>query len=367
MQQVEQTKPTSWRDVLKIHPAADLFPLLGSDELKALGEDIKANGLKSPIVVWCKGECPTTRRGRQEPRKTTAEDIFLLDGRNRLDAMETVGLRVEVSGNGFTIDVWKTVVCEEDEDPQGFPASESAEEYIPLKKGDEYEDEAFDVTPTILFEKEDGKVVCDPYALADSLNLHRRHLTAEQRRERIEKALRANPERSDRSIAKEVGQDHKTIAAKREGMEARGEIPHVEKRTDTKGRQQPATKPPTTKLQQPAAPDPEPPRPPVNEPKVAATIRNPASLAELTPMFLEQLAEFEKWYRSLTALQQSNVTDIIDSLDECETYQREILTKSEEMENRQTIVAVYDAIEDLSSTELRYVQDVVCPIYLKDE
>ena len=37
-------KPKSWRDVIKIHPAADLFPMMSPDELKALGEDIKRNG-----------------------------------------------------------------------------------------------------------------------------------------------------------------------------------------------------------------------------------------------------------------------------------------------------------------------------------
>ena len=56
--------------------------------------------------------------------------------------------------------MYKTFVCEEDDDPQDYPLSEGAE-YTPLKKGDEYEDDAFDVQPTILFEKEDGKVVCD--------------------------------------------------------------------------------------------------------------------------------------------------------------------------------------------------------------
>jgi len=41
-----------WRDVLQIHPAAELFPLMTPDELHALGEDIKKNGLTSPIVLW---------------------------------------------------------------------------------------------------------------------------------------------------------------------------------------------------------------------------------------------------------------------------------------------------------------------------
>ena len=30
----------TWRDMLEVHPAADLFPMMAPDELKALGEDI---------------------------------------------------------------------------------------------------------------------------------------------------------------------------------------------------------------------------------------------------------------------------------------------------------------------------------------
>jgi hypothetical protein len=71
----ENTK--SWRDVIKVHAAADMFPLLGADELRALGEDIKKNGCKVPIALWT--EAPGSEK-------------FLLDGRNRLDAMEAVGL-----------------------------------------------------------------------------------------------------------------------------------------------------------------------------------------------------------------------------------------------------------------------------------
>jgi hypothetical protein len=62
----------SWRDHLKIHPAADLFPLMPPEELQALADDIKANGIRVP------------------PESYIDEDgkYWLLDGRNRLDAME---------------------------------------------------------------------------------------------------------------------------------------------------------------------------------------------------------------------------------------------------------------------------------------
>ena len=66
----------SWRDTITVHPAADLFPLLGDADLMALGEDIKCNGLNTPIA------------GIVENDK-----FILVDGRNRLDAMERVGLQ----------------------------------------------------------------------------------------------------------------------------------------------------------------------------------------------------------------------------------------------------------------------------------
>src|SRR5690242_10113533 len=70
----------SWRQVYAIHPAANLFPMMPEDELRKLGEDIKANGLKEPIALW--SYAPTDRY----------KSVMILDGRNRLDAIESVGL-----------------------------------------------------------------------------------------------------------------------------------------------------------------------------------------------------------------------------------------------------------------------------------
>jgi len=39
----------AWRDKYKVHPLADLLPMMPDDELAKLGEDIKANGLKEQI------------------------------------------------------------------------------------------------------------------------------------------------------------------------------------------------------------------------------------------------------------------------------------------------------------------------------
>jgi ParB-like nuclease domain len=82
----------------------------------------------------------------------------------------------------------------------------------------------------------------DPVAYVISANIHRRHLTAEQKRDLITKLLKADPEKSDREIGRLTKTDNKTVASVRAEQERREEIPHVSTRTDTKGRKQPAKK-----------------------------------------------------------------------------------------------------------------------------
>ena len=85
------SKPkSSWREVLPIHPAADLFPLISADEMKALGEDIKKNGLRD--------------RARGVARAKAFPAASLIDGRNRLDAMEAVGISIRVKNVGTDAD-----------------------------------------------------------------------------------------------------------------------------------------------------------------------------------------------------------------------------------------------------------------------
>jgi hypothetical protein len=84
--------------------------------------------------------------------------------------------------------------------------------------------------------------VGDPAAYVISINVHRRHLKPGAKRGLIRKALKAAPEKSDRQIGKQIGADHKTVAAVRKVEEGRGEIPHVENRSDTRGRKQSAKK-----------------------------------------------------------------------------------------------------------------------------
>jgi len=201
--------PKSWRDVLPIHPAAELFPLMSPDELKALGEDIRKNALTSPIALW---------------RASPAAQLQLLDGRNRLDAIEII---------------------------DKCPAIKDASQIeAVIKQG-----------KAILLHES-----VDPYAYVISANLHRRHLTAEQRQHLLIALIARAPQKSDRQIGGEIGVDHKTIASARAKGETTGEISPVEKRVgkDGKARRRPAQKPPKAKRAKGAEPSPQmgPPEPP---------------------------------------------------------------------------------------------------------
>jgi hypothetical protein len=216
------TPPSPWRNLLSIHHAAGLFPALKPEELHALADDIREHGLQNPVVVMeevAPGPDGTFRIS--DPWK-----LSLLDGIGRLDAMQKVGFLFRREGN-----VLLAVA------PNGLTAPTELCRYI---------DPA---------DMEDG---FDPTAFVISANIHRRHLTTEQKRELIGTLLKATPEKSDRQIADQIKADHKTVGTVRSEMEGRGEIPHVESRTDTQGRRQPGSKskpkaPPASKPPKPKA------------------------------------------------------------------------------------------------------------------
>jgi hypothetical protein len=70
--------PKTWRDVLPIHPAAELFPLMSEAELRELGEDIQANGLQAPIVPKIRqGSGSTQQSAEVSTEQRTAEHAAL--------------------------------------------------------------------------------------------------------------------------------------------------------------------------------------------------------------------------------------------------------------------------------------------------
>ncbi len=111
---------TSWRDLLPVHPAAEIFPLMSAEALEELAADIKAHGMLSPVVVM----------------KEANGSLSLLDGRNRLDAAEQGGVEV-IDGAGRLL------------------------------------------VPFEVFDPEEREI--DPFAFVISANLCRRHLSESQR------------------------------------------------------------------------------------------------------------------------------------------------------------------------------------------
>jgi ParB-like nuclease domain len=128
------------------------------EELKVLGDDINKNGMKVPIVILHDKD----------------GEFCLLDGRNRLDALEAVGVDLA-------------------------PLFEAARNFKPLPQlSVRYVAEAgFPGISGLALEHN-----VDTYAFVASVNLHRRHLTPAQQRELIDGLLKEKPERSDRETAK---------------------------------------------------------------------------------------------------------------------------------------------------------------------
>jgi ParB-like chromosome segregation protein Spo0J len=74
-----------------------------------------------------------------------------------------------------------------------------------------------------------------------SLNLRRRHISAEQRRVWITEALKLAPQLSNRQHARALAVDAKTVAAVRVAAQEAGEIPHVPDLQGSDGKLYPAT------------------------------------------------------------------------------------------------------------------------------
>jgi flagellin-specific chaperone FliS len=217
--------PFAWRDHLAVHPAADEFPLLSESELKELAEDIRKNGLQQPIIL--SGELLF-----HEVNKRTGDYLsYLVDGRNRLDALALLGW-LKPARSRKNRESLKS--CDIFVKVEPFEINLKARPST-LTIGDKWhplERHHFDQPDEV-------------YSFVLSLNVHRRHLTAEKKRDLIAKLLKANPEQSNRTIAKQVKADHHKVAKVRHQLESTGEVAPVEKTVgaDGKARKQPSKKP----------------------------------------------------------------------------------------------------------------------------
>jgi ParB-like chromosome segregation protein Spo0J len=187
-----------WREVLPVHPAAEIIPAYSDAELKDLGEQIKAaRGLKLPIIVL------TGPAGPQ-----------LLDGRSRIDALCSAGIRFRIE----VIDGHVSIIA------PGYDIPPSIE--IPDKKD-------FDAVAYVL-----------------AANVHRRHLTNDKKRAIVAKVIAARPGLTDHAIAKVTSVNAKTVKSVREKLSYL-EIPIRKERVEPTGRRargrKPTSKAPVTK------------------------------------------------------------------------------------------------------------------------
>lgn len=144
------------------------MPPLTADEYSQLESSIREHGVQVPVIV--------------------DEDGFPIDGHNRLDIADRLGVPCE-----------KIVRA--------------------------------------------GLSEADKIALSISLNIDRRQLTREQRREIIAASIKSHPELTDREHARRTGASPTTVGTVRSKLEDSGEVSKLDTRTDPRGYEQSAAKP----------------------------------------------------------------------------------------------------------------------------
>ena len=129
---------------------------------------------------------------------------YLLDGRNRLAALKLLGIT----------------------DPHDAPKGKGAN----YMSGWAVKTYSALVATSVLTSRGASKPKwlpdVNPVTFVLSRNVHRRHLTSEQKRQAIAAYLKADPTTSDRKVAKELGVDNKTAAKVRADLDSSNESSH---------------------------------------------------------------------------------------------------------------------------------------------
>ena len=174
---------TEYIDGIPVHPYAAAYPMMSEGELQDLADDIKANGQHEPITL-------TTF----DPE--LFDGWFIIDGRNRYAACKIAGVEPWIEREFIITPVsgGRRIMVE--------PTEESVRAWIKSK------------------------------------NLHRRHLTPEQKREQIKAALSRNPELPDYQIAKRTNTSPHTVKRVRQDNP---DLQGANERVNARGQKRPAT------------------------------------------------------------------------------------------------------------------------------
>jgi hypothetical protein len=158
-----------------------------------------------------------------------------------------------------------------------------------------------------IFEKLPGDI--DPVDYIISKNIHRRHLTPEEREKRLIELIAMRPGDSDRKLAQKAGVDHKTMAKARRKAEQLGRAPQLKTRVGRDGRARTSTPARAMPAPTPNNPAAKPPTPPVGTCKTSALLKGQEGLDQ-------QLRDVKSSIEWLVGYARScnKVTEIISAL-----------------------------------------------------
>ena len=190
---------------LRLHHRAEEIPTMDPDQYDNLVDDIKIRGIQVPLDVLPMQDVA----GRSAPRPDDAAEIVVLDGRHRLRAATALGIEeIEVR-----------------EVQAAFEHHPDDDELCAIEDCEAHQLEYMVKAATM-----------------------RRHLTTGQRKELAAKLLAIEPQLSDRYVAREMHISPTTVGNVRRQAEEAGDVSRLDTRTDSTGREQPASKTDTKRL-----------------------------------------------------------------------------------------------------------------------